>query len=224
MRYRWLNVEWPVNVTSLASRMKTLAFSENQSHGFFVDKMRDELIEARYFEKISFTETITDPFGNETTFDRIEYREASFRITESQPTLELINAPRSVQALLNRFSEITDFAVSIEPIHIDVLSWAGELLKSIDGAGNLDSMQISKVDLGNKAFAKILITGEQDIKSASAELIRDRKHIVEKVRIRLKQPLKGSIVLTNSGAATISMEDISDKIVRALRSSLNVSL
>lgn len=224
MRYKWLNVEWPVRIDQLALRMKSLDFSNNQQHGFVIDKIRAELIEARYIEKISFTDTVTDPFGNETKFDRIEYRECAFRVTNAAPTLELINAPRSLQALLNRFSEITDFEVSIEQLRVDVLLWAEELLKVIHGAGSLDSMQISKLELGKKTFAKILVTGEQDIKSLSAELINGRRHIVEKVRIRLHPPLKGSIILSNAGSATVNMDDVEESTVRALRASLNTSL
>ncbi|MBA4289722.1 MAG: hypothetical protein C0439_12205 [Pseudomonas sp.] len=223
MRYKWLNVEWPVRIDQLALRMKSLDFSSNQQHGFVIDKIRGELIEARYIEKISFTDTVTDPFGNETKFDRIEYRECTFRVTNAAPTLELINAPRSLQALLNRFSEITDFKVSIEQLSIDVLLWAEELLKAIHGAGHLDSIQISKLELGKKTFAKILVTGENDIQNLSAELINGRRHILEKVRIRLNHPLKGSIILSNTGSATVKMDDLDESIVRVLRASLNIA-
>lgn len=224
MRHKWLNVEWPVHIAQLASRMKSLNFSSNEHHGFVIDKIRDELIEARYIEKIYFTDVIVDPFGNETTFDRVEYRESAFRITQAPPTLELINAPRSLQALLNRLSEITDFEASIEQLHVDVLSWADELIKAIHGAGSFDSMQISKLELGSKAFAKILVTGEQDIKEVSAALVGGRRHVVEKVRIRLHDPLIGSVVLSSNGAATINSVDLEDDIVQALKSSLNVAL
>ncbi|AZE92336.1 hypothetical protein C4J96_0185 [Pseudomonas orientalis] len=224
MRYKWLNVEWPVHIAQLASRMKSLNFISNEHHGFVIDKVRDGLIEARYIEKVYFTDLIVDPFGNETTFDRIEYRESAFRITQAPPTLELINAPRSPQALLNRLSEITDFEASIEQLQVDVISWADELIKTIDGAGSFDSMQISKLELGNKTFAKILVTGEQDIKEVSALLVGGRRHVVEKVRIRLHNPLKGSIVLSGSGAATINSSDFECDIVQALKSSLNVAL
>ncbi|MDF3195682.1 hypothetical protein [Pseudomonas sp. 1928-m] len=224
MRYKWLNVEWPAHIDQLALRMKSLDFSSNQHHGFVIDKIRDELIEARYIEKISFTDTVTDPFGNETKFDRIEYRESAFRITNAFPTLELINAPRSLQALLNRLSEITDFEVSIEQLRVDVLSWAEELIKAINGTGSFDSMQISKLELGKKTFAKILVTGEQDIKQLSAELISGRRHVVEKIRIRLHHPLKGSIILTNTGSATVNMDDLEENTVRVIRASLAIAL
>jgi len=223
MRYKWLNVEWPVHIDQLASRMRALNFSSNQSHGFVIDKVRGDLIEARYVEKINFTDTVIDPFGNETKFDRIEYRESSFRITKASPTLELINAPRSLQALLSRLSEITDFEVSIEQLRVDVLQWAEELIKAIHGAGSLDSMQISKLELGKKTFAKILVTGDQEIKHLSSELIDGRRHIVEKVRIRLSHPHKGTIILTNAGSATVNMDELEGSVVRVIRESLNIA-
>jgi hypothetical protein len=224
MRYKWLNVEWPLSIAQLAARMKSMEFNSTQQHGFVIDKIRDDALEARYIEKINYTDTITDPFGNETSFDRMEYRQSAFRLTKAPPTLEFINSPRSLQAVLSRFSEITDFTVSIEELQVDVLVWAEELLKSVKGAGDLDSMQISRLELGNKVIAKVLVSGEKDIKDACAQLIGDRKHTLEKIRVRLHPPLKGTIVLSNGGAATLSIEEVSEYVVSLLRASLNVAL
>ncbi len=224
MRYKWLSVEWPLSIAQLAARMKSMEFNSTQQHGFVIDKVRDDTLEARYIEKINYTDTITDPFGNETSFDRTEYRESAFRLTKTSPSLEFINSPRSLQAVLSRFSEITDFTVSIEELQVDVLAWAEELLKAVKGAGGLDSMQISKLELGNKAFAKLLVSGEKDIKDACAQLVGDRKHTLEKIRVRLQPPLKGTIVLSNGGSATLSVEEVSEHVVCLLRGSLNVAL
>ncbi|MQT81854.1 hypothetical protein [Pseudomonas helleri] len=224
MRYKWLNVEWPLSIAQLAARMKSMEFNSTLQHGFVIDKVRDDTLEARYIEKINYTDTITDPFGNESSFDRTEYRESAFRLTKAPPSLEFINSPRSLQAVLSRFSEITDFTLSIEELKVDVLLWAEELLKAIGGAAGLDSMQISKLELGNKAFAKVLISGEKDVKDACAQLIGNRKHILEKIRVRLYPPLKGTIVLSNGGSATLNIEEVSERVVRLLRDSLNVAL
>lgn len=224
MRFKWLNVEWPLSIAQLAARMKSMEFNSAQQHGFVIDKVRDDTLEARYIEKINYTDTITDPFGNETRFDRTEYRESAFRLTQTSPSLELINSPRSLQAVLSRFSEITDFTVSIEEMQVDVMAWAEELLITLKGAAGLDSMQISKLELGNKAFAKLLVSGEKDIKDACAQLVGDRKHILEKIRVRLQPPFKGTIVLSNGGAATLSVEEVNEHLICLLRKSLNVAL
>lgn len=224
MRYKWLNVEWPLSIAQLAARMKSMEFNSTQQHGFVIDKVRDDTLEARYVERISYTDTIIDPFGNETSFDRMEYRQSAFRLTKAPPTLEFINSPRSLQAVLSRFSEISDFTVSIEELQVDVLVWAEELLKAVRGAGVLDSMQISRLELGNKVFAKVLVSGEKDIKDACAQLIGDRKHTLEKIRVRLHSPLKGTIVLSNGGAATLSIEEVSEHVASLLRGALNLAL
>ncbi|MVV48877.1 hypothetical protein EJA72_11565 [Pseudomonas sp. PB120] len=224
MRYKWLNVEWPLSIAQLAARMKSMEFNSTQQHGFVIDKVRDDTLEARYIEKVNYTDTITDPFGNETSFDRMEYRQSAFRLTKAPPTLEFINSPRSLQAVLSRFSEITDFTVSIEELQVDVLVWAENLLKAVRGAGSLDSMQISRLELGNKVFAKVLVSGEEDIKDACDQLIGDRKYTLEKIRVRLHPPLKGTIVLSNGGSATLSFEEVSEHVASLLRGSLNAAL
>jgi hypothetical protein len=224
MRYKWLSVEWPLSIAQLTARMKSMEFNSTQQHGFVIDKVRDDTLEARYIEKINYTDTIIDPFGNETSFDRMEYRQSAFKLTKSPPTLEFINPPRSLQAVLSRFSEITDFTVSIEELQVDVLAWAEDLLKAVRGAGSLDSMQISKLELGNKVYAKVLVSGEKDIKDACAKLVGERKHILEKIRLRLQAPFRGTIVLSNGGSAIFSTEEVNEHLVSLLRGSLNVAL
>lgn len=220
MRYRWMDIDWPCSIDQLAARIKTLSFSDTQQHGFIIDKIRSGELSARYIEKITYTDTITDPFGNETVFDRTEYRESAFTVSNESPTLELINPPRSVQALLNRFSEITNFRITIESLKIDVASWATETLATKNISGNLDMIQISKLELKNKAFAKVLISGDTKIQDACSDLIGDRKYAVEKVRIRLNDQYAGTIVLSNTGAATISLNDVDESLSKVLRESL----
>ncbi|QPN43698.1 hypothetical protein I5S86_19415 [Priestia aryabhattai] len=220
MRYRWMDIDWPCSIDQLATRLKTMSFSDSQQHGFIIDKIRSGELSARYIEKIIYTDTVTDPFGNETVFDRTEYREYAFTVSNESPTLELINPPRSVQALLNRFSEITNFRITIEPLKIDVASWATETLATKSLSGNLDMIQISKLELKNKAFAKVLISGDTEIQDACSDLIGDRKYAVEKVRIRLNDQHSGTIVLSNTGAATISLNEVDESLSKLLRECL----
>lgn len=224
MRYRWMNIDWPCSVDQLASRIKTLSFSDTQQHGFIIDRTRSGEISGRYIEKIIYTDTVTDPFGNETSFDRTEYRESAFTVSSESPTLELINPPRSVQALLNRFSEITNFRITIEPLQIEVRSWAENILMTKNFSGHLDMIQISKLELKNKASAKVLISGDTEIQNACADLIGDRKYAVEKVRIRLDNHMNGTVVISNTGAATISQNNIDEHVIKALRDSLTRTL
>ncbi|MDO9332714.1 MAG: hypothetical protein Q7U27_28820 [Pseudomonas sp.] len=220
-RYRWLDVNWPLPMRSLALRMKERGFDSLSSHGFVVDKIREDFIEARYIEKVNYTDTVVDPFGNESFFERIEYRESSFRVSEASPGLELMNSPRSLQALLNRLSEISDFQASIVPLEVNVLAWTKELTDIWKVDSILDSMQISRLHLDSGIYAKVLISGECDVREASKRLTEERNYTLEKVRLRIVGKPKGTIILSSAGTVTISFDDVSDDLLFFLRVSLD---
>ena len=116
-RYKWLAVQWPIAMRTLGKRLKARPFGGEAMHGFVIDRIRDDTLEARYVERIEYTETITDPFGEELSFDRVEFRQSFFCATTHGPGLELRDPPRSLQPLMNRLSEATDFEVAINPLH-----------------------------------------------------------------------------------------------------------
>lgn len=222
-RYRWLDTSWSQSISQLALRMKNIGFHNNSSHGFVIDKLRESYIDARYIEKIDFTDTVVDPFGNERFFERVEYRESAFRVSSGVLGLELKNSPRSLQALLSRFSEITDFQASITPINVDVLAWARKLKEVWGQEFVLDSMQISKLKLDSKVSAKVLISGDCDVRESSKLLTESRDYILEKVRLGALGDMRGSIVLSNTGMVTLSSGEISEELLSLLRVSLKAS-
>ena len=68
-RIRWFNAEWPVSLRTLAAKMRANPFREDSIEGFIVDRVRENLVEGRFIEKIAFQETSRDPFGSEHSFE-----------------------------------------------------------------------------------------------------------------------------------------------------------
>lgn len=140
-RFRWFQVEWPTSIRTLARRIKMRTFEGESGHGFFIDRVRDDYLEARYVERVEYTDVVIDPFGKELTFDRVEFRQTLFRASSAAPGLELIDPPRNVQALMNRLSEAVDFEVAITPAVVDVLTWSA-VLQNVGGVSSVvDSLQ-----------------------------------------------------------------------------------
>lgn len=220
-RFRWLRADWPISMRTLSKRLKARPFDSAVTHGFVIDRVREEFLEGRYVERIEYTETITDPFGIELSFDRIEFRQSSFRATPDGPGLELRNPPRSVQSLLNRLSEAADFDVAITPHTIDVLAWSTRFhtlsgLKSV-----VDSLQLNSVALEPGIQAKIVIKGDRDVRAACAALTNQRKHTLEKIRLRLDTPSSGVIILGSTASASLGIDDPTDQMLQSLRDALS---
>jgi len=220
-RFRWLHSEWPVSMRVLARRIKAKPFDDRSAHGFVLDRARDDYLEARYIERIEYTDTIVDPFGNELSFPRVEFRQSSFRAMAINPGLELRNPPRSTQALLNRLSEAVDFEVAINQIDVNVMDWATRFQHAAQAVTVVDSMQVNALELEPGVVAKAIIKGDKDTRSACATLTNGHRHTLEKVQLRLAERHEGTVVLTNSGSATLNANDPTEILETALRVSLN---
>lgn len=224
-RFRWFRAEWPSSIRALAKRIGMRTFNEESGHGFFVDRVRDDFLEARYVEKIEYTDVVVDPFGKELKFDRVEFRHTLFRASSSAPGLELIDPPRSVQALMNRLSEAVDFEVAITPVVVDVLRWATLFQESGGVSADIDSLQIGALEIEKGIVAKVLIKGDRDVRAACDALTHDRKFAIEKVQLRLANPYQRTIVvLSGTGAAAFGSDGSAEELLAPLRVTLTDSI
>lgn len=223
-KFRWFKVEWPSSIRVLAKRIKMRPFNNDSGHGFIIDRVRDDFLEARYVEKVEYTDIVVDPFGKEFKFERIEFRHTKFRASTFPPGLELIAPPRNIQALMNRLSEAVDFEAAITPVVIDVLKWAKLFQESGGVVADVDSLQIGSLEIEPGIVANVLIKGDRDVRIACDALTHNRKFEIEKVQLRLASPYRKTVVLSRSGSATLSAEDSAEKLLVSLRETLAVAM
>lgn len=220
-RYRWLQADWPLPVRTLAKRIRQRSFSEDGSSGFILDRVRDDFLEARYVERYEYEETVADPFGKELTFNRLEFYQTSFRAAPEWPGLELVDAPRSTQSLVSQLLEITDFALPIAPLTVDVMTWANVFQEHFGSRVVIDSIQLGALHIDRSVRAKVVLKGEEDVSSAYKELIGGRRHVLEKLQFRaVRGDLRASVLIANNAAVKIEGSDIHDEVLMALRDSL----
>jgi hypothetical protein len=181
---RWFGAEWNVTLRALAARMRARAFTEETPDGFLLERSREDHIEGRYIEKMSYQETIPDPFGHELTFDRVTYREVNFTIYREFPQLELRNPPRSMQAFMSRLSELTDFSVATATLSVDVMRWAELLRVKLDTQMVMDTVQLSAVTISSEVTATIVLRSERDVRESIPAIAKGRTYTVDKVRLK----------------------------------------
>lgn len=216
-RYRWLKARWSVSMRVLAKRLRAKAFDGEQVEGFVLDRVRDDFLDARFVEKIEYDDTVTDPFGAEASFHRIEYRSCEFKAALTGPGLELVDAPRGVQTMISRLAEANEFALAISPLSVNVLAWASDVQQRLNKVGIVDSLQLGGMELASNVQAKAIIKGSVDVLGAAQELVQGKKHVIEKVQIRFMRPERFTLLLTNNGVARFDQEPSEDllSIVRA---------
>lgn len=218
-RYRWFRAEWPISMRVLAKRLKAKQFGDGAVDGFVIDRVRDDFLEARYIERFEVEEVVTDPFGKELTFQRVEFRQSTIRASSGDVGLELQDAPRSTHGLVSRLAEANDFSLAIVPISVDVVAWAAAFQRILCADALVDSLQIGGLELEAGIYAKVVIKGSKDVRSASKVLTDRRRHKLEKIQLRVDGRYKEKVILTHQGGATVS-SDRSDGVAGVLREAL----
>lgn len=222
-RVRWLKAQWPVTIRTLAAKMKTQLFTPDSFDGFVIERVRDDFIEAHYIEKLNYKETVTDPFGNEESFDRITYRRIDFTFFSEFPHIELRDAHRSTREFLSKVLELCNFSVAVEPITVDLLLWVETLQKQLGKKVIVDSLQVAGLELEPEISAKILLKGGKDVRDALKQLSGRRKSTLEKIQVKIPVgQFVFPIHMSNSGIARIPEEHLNDYI-QIVRQSLTAN-
>jgi hypothetical protein len=219
-RARWLSAKWPISMRTLASRMKSQLFVPESFDGFVIKRVRDDYIEAHYIEKFSYQETITDPFGQNSTFERISYRQIDFTLFTEFPNIELRDAHRSTREFLSKLLELCDFSVTVEPLSIDLLQWVERFESVFESHVLVDSLQISGIELESGIHAKMLLKGDEDVRPALGRLTKKQKFELEKLQMKIHFSNKSVPVQITSSAIAKIPEDFWDDVLPALRKSL----
>lgn len=209
-RYRWLSAKWPITTTLLSKALQMKRYDNSSVFGFVIDRVRDSCLEARYIEKIDFTETIVNPFGEEILVPRVEFIQCEFRVSTKveEIGLELINQPKSTQGLISNLIEACSFKLAIAPVKVDVIAWAKSFNKLSSITTIVDSLQIGGIQMSEGIKAKTIIKGNRDVIETAISSLQGKKYEIEKLQLRIvSNVFLGKILLTNTGSMKIESND-----------------
>ena len=182
-RIRWFGAEWPVTLRTLAAKMRAHVFKEDSFDGFLLDRVRENVVGGRYIEKVSFQETIKDPFGDERTFDRILYHQLEFNLFPTFPNIEFWDAPRSTNAYLSKLLELSNFELTVAPLSVDLIEWADAFQKLSKAKIVIDSIQISGLEIERGVNARIDY-GDNDVREALQRVTKTKKYELERLHLK----------------------------------------
>ena len=78
-----MRAKFPGSVRNIGKQLQKAIFRADSEQGFVVDRIRDEYLEARYFERISFQQSVSDPFGNTLSGGASDFRKVEFTLTKT---------------------------------------------------------------------------------------------------------------------------------------------
>lgn len=219
-RFKYLSADWPVSITTLAERLRTNPFTDEAGDGFTLERVRNSVIEGRHFEKVVVSESISDPFGKESTYELVTYRDTSFRLSRSYPQIELRNPPRSIRVFVNRIAELLQFKVAVESLTVDPLLWADKIKGAGQVAGYVQTIDISGVAVEAEVSARFGLVGKRDVLSAASKLVAKRAHTVDRLCMRIVSPLgEHSVILSATGSVRAD-DNVPEDVLSLVRDSL----
>lgn len=208
IRAKWLTAEAKISLRALAARMRTHAFTDKSQDGFLLDRTREDRVEGRYVEKLTYQEMVSDPFGQELIFDRMTYRQVQFIMYREFPQLELRDAPRGTFAFISKLLQLCDFNLTSAPFTVDVMRWAEAIGRSVHAAVIVDTMQLSEINVAPKVTGSMVLKSDRDVRDSVKSVIGSRPYTVEKVRLNWNEPSRMvTIQLSNTGAAKVDSAD-----------------
>ena len=219
IRARWLTAESKVSLRVLAERMRARPFMDDSKDGFLLDRTREDLVEGRYIEKLTYQEIVPDPFGHELTFNRVAYRQVQFILHREYPQLELRDPPRGTLSFISKLSELADFSLSSAPVTINLMDWAAAITTQVGNVVTMEMIQLSEIGVSPEVTGNMVLTSRNDVRNSLAAIVGNRSYTVEKVRLTWNLSAKNVIVyLTNTGSAKVEATEAD--LLATLRSTL----
>jgi hypothetical protein len=222
-RVRWLAATWPCTIRTLASRLRNYPFGNDANDGFLLDRVRDQFIEGRHVEKIVVEEVVRDPFGNETTFNRLSYREVAFIFAAAYPQVELQDFPRGLQTFIARTAQATDFTTAFLPISINAFHWADTIRALFPTHFRIDLAQLSDVFIEDGVLAKMILSSEHDVRAAFSRFTNRRSHTVDRIQVNLEHDQSLLRLQLASDGTIRSNNSLPKEVLEAIRRTLPAS-
>jgi hypothetical protein len=216
-RLRWYWTRTSMPLAALSKRILNRRYNDDDGDGFVLDQVRDDFIAGRYVERFTRIDETVSPFGKIDSYERIDYRSVRFRLSDTQPGLELWDAGRSYQKLVSRLLEATDFDLTIIAVGINPKQWAASFQKTADIGCRIDKITMRRHRVADDVLADIQVEGRGDVEAALARFVGQNTGAPTRLRLRFTDR-PGSVVFTSEGALEVAASDQAPIIDAARRS------
>lgn len=219
-RLKWMRAESHSSLREIAKQLQKMTFQEGEDSGFLVDRARDGSIDARYIEKLEFSETFADPFGNSQVINRVLYKEVEFTLTKRFPELELRMAPRGLAAFMNGLMKASSFSMTIENYNVDLIRWTKAIEKSLGVKGVVRSATATDIELAEGATAKASVVAPKDARAGLTEILVGRKHKLSSIQVEYVSAGSPQRLMLSSDCAIRYSDRLADNELEAIREAL----
>ncbi|PQQ35958.1 hypothetical protein [Photorhabdus laumondii] len=220
MKTKWFNASFPKSYDEIYTSIIANPFNEEKGWGVSINQYDDDALSAKYIERIEVKEIITDPYGNETSFEYFKFVQFDFylrRETKNNYLLVIESAPRSIKGFISNMIKATasDFNVSNLTINVE------DFIKFIKV--RFRSVQVQKAKLKGLTFSKYT-SGDLEIESSVDALeeinlvFENPKFKIEKAKLLINNGTRTEVIEVNANGAIIFTEEIFRDMFKVIES------
>ncbi|ELI8161205.1 TPA: hypothetical protein ACVEY8_004039 [Yersinia enterocolitica] len=210
MKTKWFNANFQKSYDEFYNSIVNTPFNEDRGWGFSINKYDNDSLSSKYIERVELKETITDPYGNETSFEYFKFIQFNFWLIKENTNDYLLiveSAPRSIKGFISNVIIATSSNFNVSNLNIKIEDFIKVVSK------RFENVKVQKAKLKGLTFSKHT-SGDLEIES-SADALEEIKIIfdkssfkIEKARISLGEIPNKEMIEVNSNGTIIFTEEI----------------
>ena len=211
VKSRWLKIDTEYSESEIFELISAYNYTQDSLSGFINVNYIQNIIEARFVEKISIIQYITDPFGNETEQVINSYNHIDFRFIDNN-YIEILSPPRSIKNLTKFLSKIFNHGLFISALKIDLKEALKKSISSLDGI-IVQKAKVSGLKIGKKGLASVEVKSISDALDDLHYFSKDSEYMLDKVSgIAILDTEKFEFEIIKQGLLSCD-EDFHDKMI-----------
>ena len=209
-RVRWFIVNWNNRYSIVIDGILSDTYDEDKNYGFKAYKKEKEFLYGAFIKKKEIEEKIENPLTNEiTSYKKIMYEETRFNLENKKLGIELINPNRSIQEVINTFSSLSGFNISVKSLEINLVQFI-DLLKLEFNSLLISDIECKDIKIKNNTTIKLIGKNNRtDVYTDIDNFLENHKYIIEKIKCTMSiNNVSMSFELTNKGSFKTNIKNI----------------
>lgn len=189
MKLRWYSTKLKSDFDSFYQSILNRPYS-GSGRGFEIIDFTTSKIFAKYIEKQVTRASVLDPYGDETTYDIVNFVvfNVAFNFSKRNPLLiKMIDPPRSTSGFFDTLNEIFLEPLGIESIKLNLEEFYQHIshLQRITDV-KVTSLHVSKIPFNKNTFAKMELSSSTNAFLEFKEKYRSNSYQISKISMRCR--------------------------------------
>jgi len=209
-KVRWFTVNWNNTYSKVIDEILLNIYDESKIYGFKAYKQQQGILYGAFIKKKEIEEKIENPLTNEViSYKKIMYEQTKFNLENKKIGIELINPNRSIQEVINTFSSLSNFNISVKNLEIDLVKFIN-LLKLDFNSLLISDIECKDIKIKNNTTIKIVAKNNRtDVYTDIDNFLENHEYIIEKIKCSIViDNFFMSFELTNKGSFKTNKKNI----------------